>query len=63
MWHAWDRTENNARFLWEGPMERDHLKDQGIDGRMGLNWISGRLTKRMWNGFTWLRIGTSGWLL
>jgi hypothetical protein len=27
---------------WESQKERDHLKDQGIDGRMGSEWILGR---------------------
>jgi hypothetical protein len=30
-------------FWWEGPKEEDHLKDQGVDGRMGLKWALGRL--------------------
>jgi hypothetical protein len=25
------------------PEERDHLEDQGVDGRMGSEWILGRL--------------------
>jgi hypothetical protein len=40
--------------------ERDHLKDQGIDGiRMYLREIGWGV----WSGFSWLRIGTGGWLL
>jgi hypothetical protein len=31
------------RVWWESPKERDHLKDQGIDGRMVLQWSIGRL--------------------
>jgi hypothetical protein len=34
MWHAWDRTEKCTRFWWESSKDRDHLEDQGIDGRM-----------------------------
>jgi hypothetical protein len=30
-------------FWWESPKESDHLKDQGVDGRMGLECILGRL--------------------
>jgi hypothetical protein len=30
-----------------GKKERDHLEDQGVDGRMGLEWILGRLTGGM----------------
>jgi hypothetical protein len=28
---------------WESQKERDNLKDQGVDGRMGSKWILGRL--------------------
>jgi hypothetical protein len=31
------------RVLVGKPEERDHLKDQGVDGRMGLEWILGRV--------------------
>jgi hypothetical protein len=27
--------------------ERDHLEDQGVDGRMGSEWILGRLAGRV----------------
>jgi hypothetical protein len=42
---------------------RDHLEDQGIDGRMGLEWILGTLTGGVYSGSSWLRIGTGGRLL
>jgi hypothetical protein len=32
-----------TRFWWESPKERDHLEDQGVGGRMGSEWILGRL--------------------
>jgi hypothetical protein len=32
-----------TEFRWESPEEKDHLKDQGIDGRMGLERVLGRL--------------------
>jgi hypothetical protein len=46
MWHAWERRENCKRFWWESPKERDHSEDQGIGGRMGSEWILGRLAWR-----------------
>jgi hypothetical protein len=38
MWHAWERGEKCTGFWWESPKEKDHLKDQGVDGRMG-DWL------------------------
>jgi hypothetical protein len=43
MWHAWERREKCKRFWWESPKERDHLEDQGVGGKMGSEWILGRL--------------------
>jgi hypothetical protein len=54
---------NCPRLWWESPKERDHLKDRGVDGRIGLKWILERLAGRVWSGFNWLRIGTGGGLL
>jgi hypothetical protein len=34
------------------------LEDRGVDGKMGLEWILGRLAGVVWSGFKWLRIGT-----
>jgi hypothetical protein len=31
------------RVLVGSPKKRDHLEDQGIDGRMGSKWMLGRL--------------------
>jgi hypothetical protein len=36
MWYAWERKEKSRRFWWESPKEAEHSKDQGVDGRMGL---------------------------
>ena len=40
--------------------ERDHLGDPGIDGRIILRWIFGKLDVGVWTGSSWLRIGTGG---
>jgi hypothetical protein len=37
-----ERGKTRAGFWWETMKERDHLKDQGADGRMGSKWILGR---------------------
>jgi hypothetical protein len=34
---------NVYRVLVEKPEGKNHLKDQGVDGRMGSKWILGRL--------------------
>jgi hypothetical protein len=53
MWHAWERREMCTRFRWESPKERDHWEDQGVGGKMGLEWILGRLT---WGCVDWIRL-------
>jgi hypothetical protein len=63
MWHAWARREKCTRFWWESLREGDHLEDQGIGGKMGSEWILGRLAWGVWTGIDWLRIGTVGGLL
>jgi hypothetical protein len=52
-----------TRFWWESPKERDHWEDQGIGGKMGSEWIVGRLAWGVWIGFDCLRTGTGGGLL
>jgi hypothetical protein len=36
MWHLWGRREVHAEFWWGNVMERDHLEDQDVDGRIKL---------------------------
>jgi hypothetical protein len=48
------------RFLVDKSEERNLLSDRDVHGRMGSEWILGRLTGRMLLGFNWLRIGTGG---
>jgi hypothetical protein len=43
MWHAWERRGKCTRFCCESQQEGDHLEDQGVDGRIGLENILGRL--------------------
>jgi hypothetical protein len=54
---------NVYRVLMGKPEGKDHLKNQGVDGRMGSKWTLGRLVGGVWSGFTRLRIGTVGGLL
>jgi hypothetical protein len=63
MWHAWERTEKCTGFGWGNPKERDRMEDQGVGGKMGSEWILGRLASGVWIGFDWLRTGMGGGLL
>jgi hypothetical protein len=51
------------RVLVEKPEGKNHLEDQRVDGRMGSEWILGRMVWGAWNGSSWLRIGAGGRLL
>jgi hypothetical protein len=47
MWHAWERRVKYTRFWWESPRKKGHSEDRGIDGRMGWEWIIGRLGEEL----------------
>jgi hypothetical protein len=38
---------------------RDYLEDLDVDGRIILEWLLKKYVGKLWNGFTWLSIGTS----
>jgi len=40
--------------------ERDHLEDQGLDGRIILRWIFRKWDVRAWIRSIWLRIWAVG---
>jgi hypothetical protein len=42
---------------------RGHSEDLGIDGKVIIERILGKLGGKMWTGFIWFTIGTSGGLL
>jgi hypothetical protein len=44
-------------------MWRDHLGELYVDSRMILKGILKKYNLRVWTGFIWLRIGSSGMLL
>jgi hypothetical protein len=37
--------EQCTGFWWDSSEERDHMEDQGIDGRIGSEWILERLAE------------------
>jgi hypothetical protein len=50
---------NEYRVSVKNPKGRDHSENLGIDKKIILEWILGKLR----TGLIWARIGTSGWLL
>jgi hypothetical protein len=55
-WHAGERGETCTGFWWESPKEKDHLKDQGVDGRMGQNGPKGDWL----GGVEWIKLAQVG---
>jgi hypothetical protein len=45
------------------PEGKRHWEDQSVGGKMGSEWILGRLAWGVWIGFDCLRTGTGGRLL
>jgi hypothetical protein len=42
---------------------KDHSEDGRADGMITSEWILGKQGGKVWSGYIWLRIGTSGELL
>jgi hypothetical protein len=47
-------------FWWRNLKERDQLEKPGADGRIILRRIFRRLDVEVWDGSSWLRVGTVG---
>jgi len=45
-------------LVWKPGGERDHWVDPGVDGRITLIWMFSKWDVEVWNGSSWLRIGT-----
>jgi hypothetical protein len=41
MWNAWKWGEKRTGFWQDNMKERGHLKDRGVEGTTGLEWILG----------------------
>jgi hypothetical protein len=52
----------HTKFWVENLKGRDCLKDIGVDGSITLEWILEKYGGKLWTGFIWFRIGTSGGL-
>jgi hypothetical protein len=59
----WGTGEVCTGFWWGNLIERDHLEDIGVDGRIILKWSLNNWEWGSWVGLIWLRIGTGGGLL
>jgi hypothetical protein len=51
---------SSYKILFGKPEGNRPLGRQGIGGRIILKWISGKFGFRVWIGFIWLMIGSSG---
>jgi len=52
------RVEVYTEFWWGNLRERDHLEDQGVNGRKILKWIFRIWDVKAGTGSSWIRIGT-----
>jgi len=60
--HVWGRSEIRKGFRWSNFKERDSLPELGLEERITLKWTLEKQDTIAWNGFIWLRIGTTGGL-
>jgi len=60
--HVWGRSEIPKGFRWSNLKERESLPELGLEERITLKWTLEKQDKIAWNGFIWLRIGTTGGL-
>jgi hypothetical protein len=47
----------HTKFWTENLKERDHLKDEDVNGKIILEWIVGKYGGKVWTVYNWTRIG------
>jgi hypothetical protein len=52
-----------TKFWYGKPKGKSHYEDLDVDGRILEEWILYKWDGRVWSGFVWLRIETSGGFL
>jgi len=58
------RGDTCIKLSWPKNLKgRDHLQDLVKERRMVLEWFLDKQVRKVWTGFIWLRVGTSGGLL
>ena len=60
--HGWGRGDLYTGFWWGNLMERGHLENPGVVGRIILKWILRKWDVGAWPGLMWFRIETGGGL-
>jgi hypothetical protein len=55
--------KNAYKLSLENKEGRDHSEDEGVGGKIILEWILEKQCHKVWTGCIWFRIGTTGGLL
>jgi len=53
-----EKKRSVYRVWWGKLRDRDHMEDPGVDRITILRWIFRKWDVGIWNGSSWLRIGT-----
>jgi len=58
-----ERDHMHTLFWMDNMKGRDHSENLDVDGKIILEWIIGKYGGKVWTGFIWLSMWTSGGLL